>query len=356
MHARQASYGLIVIDGGEATIGIASLSSTGVDVSNLAHISGNIASRTRRGGQSALRYSRLRDGAELAFLRRVAEKAVEHHSDLHGVLIGGKAEMKRKLVFELPLMLRSRVACVVGLACGAGLEGLQQLSFRLHEVHEKEKLHGREKMVCRFLELVDQSDVHGVPIICYGEEQTIAAMRLGAVEHLLVASSLCPRESSRWVTFKELAITTGASVTEIDPRSSLEVRFCEGFQIGAYLRWPVDPELLDSATAENTCTFIESCAAQDEMESDVETVSTVASKSDNVLLQWLESALQHTLKDSSAAEALTTCTDLILSDESTTVEERLHNTTDMLRGEGVPEDLLAELSLHISDFLDIEQQ
>jgi len=319
----------------------------------LVHVSANIASRTRRGGQSALRYSRLRDGAELAFIRKVAEKATEHLSDVSGLVVGGKADMKRKLVLEMSLTLRNKIACVIDLACGAGLEGLRQISLRVGGIHEKSSLCHQEQTVHRFLELVGQTDMSIAPLVCYGEEQTVTAMKLGAVKHLLFSSAAFHKKSSKRITLEDLARSTGASVSVVDAKSSLDVQFCQGFQIGAFLRWHVDPSLLDEPLP--TCVDMESYDAPGD-ESDDSTISTVASKSDDLLLQWLEAALKHALKDSSAAEALTTCADVILSDDSTTADERLQNTIDMLRGEGVPEEVLSELSVHIIDFLEVRSQ
>eukprot|EP00973_Karenia_brevis_P073294 10183149-Karenia_brevis.AAC.1 len=43
---------------------------------------------------------------------------------------------------------------------------------------------------------------------------------MGAVQHLLVASSQFPRNSSRRLTFEELAKTTGAVVTEVQSQEN----------------------------------------------------------------------------------------------------------------------------------------
>lgn len=354
LNARQMSiYGLIVIDGEEATLGLVnaggSNSSTRTVPTKLAHVSANIASRTRRGGQSALRYSRLRDGSELAFIRKVAEKATEHFSDVSGLVIGGKADLKRKLVLEMSLTLRNKIACVIDIACGAGPEGLRQVSLRVGAIHQKSNLYHQEQTVNRFLELAGQADMHIASMVCYGEEQTVTALRLGAVRRLLFASSVFHENSSKRVALEALARSTGASLCVVEAKSSSDVQFCQGFQIGAFLRWHVDPSLLDEPVP--SCVDVESCDASGD-ESDASTTSTTASKSDDLLLQWLEGALKRALNDSSAAEALTMCADVILSDDSSTVEERLQNTTDMLRGEGVAEEVLSELSVHIVDILE----
>jgi len=255
----------------------------------------------------------------------------------------------------MSLTLRNKIACVIDMACGAGLEGLRQVSLQVGAIHEKSRLHHQEQTVHRFFELAGQADMHVAPLVCYGEEQTVTAMKLGAVKHLLIASSVFHEKSPKRIALENLARSTGASVCVVDATSSLDIQFCQGFQIGAFLRWHVDPSLLDEPLPERTCVDIESNDAPGD-ESDDGTISTAASKSDDLLLQWLEETLKHALKDSSAAEALTMCADVILSDDSTPAEERLQNTTDMLRGEGVPEEVLSELTVHAVDILEVGSQ
>jgi len=158
------------------------------------------------------------------------------------------------------------------------------------------------------------------------------------------------RKSPKRIALEDLARSTGASISVIAAKSSLDIKFCECFQIGAFLRWHVDPSLLDESVP--TCVDMESHEDPSD-DSDDNTISTTASKSDDLLLQWLEGALKHSLKDSSAAEALTICVGVILSDDGTTPDERLQNATDILRTEGVPEELLSELSVHIVDFQEV---
>merc|ERR1719487_808583 len=63
---RELTVGVVVIDGDEATLGTMAASMVGssqsAKVAEVARFHANIASRTRRGGQSATRYSRNRDG------------------------------------------------------------------------------------------------------------------------------------------------------------------------------------------------------------------------------------------------------------------------------------------------------
>jgi len=55
------------------------------------------------------------------------------------------------------------------------------------------------------------------------------------------------------------------------------------------------------------------------------------------------------LQDIAAAEALAIGTELVLCDDALEIEERIENAVQMLRDEGVHEDVLMELSVHAAD-------
>merc|ERR1711976_559630 len=90
-------------------------------------------------------------------------------------------------------------------------------------------------------------------------------------------------------------------------------------------------------------------------EVDGDSVSTDAPSSDNPLIQWLQEVLVKTMKDATAAESLAMCADLVLSDETTDLAERIENVVEMLRAEDVSEGVLLELSCHLADHLSTVQ-
>mmetsp|Transcript_49960 Transcript_49960/g.149220 ORF Transcript_49960/g.149220 Transcript_49960/m.149220 type:complete len:365 (-) Transcript_49960:304-1398(-) len=357
----ELTYGVVVVDGDEATLGTMEAPTSGMGrdvVTKLAHLSANIASRTRRGGQSAARYSRNRDGEELAFLRKVMETTSEALGDVRGLVLAGRADMKRKLLAEFPMPLRSRVVRIVDLQCSAGDEGLRKAAAHLRGIAEADKQQEREAAVTRFMELVAQTDMHAASLVCYGEVETTAALRLGAVDQLLVASA--PAEHSgcsrrEWVV---LAAASGASIVEVEPKSEAGVRFCGGFGVGARLRYVLDPALLEEAGSEHErpAPAPEKALAAPAMEDDAdrESVSTAASQADSVLLGWLRRTLQATMQDKLAVDSLVMCAEVVLSDESTPAQERVESALEMLRGEGAPEDVLLEFACHATDHLGAE--
>jgi len=300
-----------VVDGNGATLGtmIASVGglSHSTKVCKLAQLSANIASRTRRGGQSAMRYSRNRDAEELAFLRKIVGIMTEAFAGMRGILVGGCADMKHKLKAELPPSMRDCVARAVDLQCAADFDGLQKMVSHIHEVAVTD-LEQEEKMaVVRFMELLNQTETHAAPLVCYGEAHTRVALQMGAVREVLVAAALAGSSCHQKNMWNELAAASGASVVEVHPRSCVETRFCEGFRVGACLRYPVDPVLLDEGLVLKEPEHTQNSVGPDlsesrrpascELDSDTESNTTAPSEADTLLHKWLLDVLTLALHD-----------------------------------------------------------
>lgn len=364
------TYGVVVVDGDEATLGTMVVSVEGVNhstkVCKLAHVSANIASRTRRGGQSATRYSRNRDAEELAFLRKISGIMSEAFAGLRGILVGGCADMKNKLKEELPPSIRICVARVVDIPHAANFDGLQKMVSHINEVAIEDHEQEEKRAVVRFMELLAQTETHSAPLVCYGEAHTKAALQMGAVREVLVSvdpAGFLFRQKDVWI---ELATASGASVVEVHPRSYVENRFCNGFGIGACLRYPVDPFLLEEGVdfkePKNTHNAAVAALTESgrpascELDSDIESNTTAPSEADTLLHEWLREVLTLALHDGITAESLAIGTELVLFDDTLAVEERLQNASEMLLGEGVPKDVLDELAYHVCDYFGMDLQ
>lgn len=358
---RKFTYGVVVIDGDEATLGTLQLLPTSTQqstkVNKIAHMSANIASRTRRGGQSATRYSRNRDGEEVAFLRKVVERMNEVFGEVCGIVVGGRAEMKRKLVSELPNLMRMSLVSVVDLQCHADQDGLQQMASHAQQAAVLDKDRENEAALQHFMELKAKTESHEAPLVCYGDAQTVVALKMGAVEELLIAAALDGTgiKKNMW---SELAMTFGAKLIEIHPRSESRAEFCNGFGVGACLRYPVDPALLEenAVLEEQSSTNITKACTPTEIDadSDCESHSTVASTTNSLLYNWLVQALSRSLQDKAAGESLAMGAELVIFDDTLGVEERLEVATEMLRGEGVSEEVLSEFACHVFDHFDVD--
>lgn len=359
-----AVYGAIVIDGVEATFGkvqgLCTSSGSAPVVTKVGHITSTTAARTRRGGQSALRYSRLRDESELAFLRKVAETATSLFKDVSALIVAGKADMKRKLLPELSETLRGQVVCCIDLSGSADMDGLRHAARAAAGAAASREYSKSESVVQHFLELTLMPDVEEVRC-CYGKSQTKAALKLGAVHELLIATDFDCSSGHAVEDWKTLAAENGAKFLEIRPRGEAAVQFCKSFGIGACLRWPVLAGLLDDdgvavvAAADDGAVppdpelhHSPAMAATLEAETTEQFASTLPAAEKNEqesrteILSWLGSEL-NSVFDPSAAEALSMCIEVILLDETTATEEALLQAACVLQDEGAPRGLCAAL-------------
>lgn len=289
-------------------------------------------------------------------MRKVAERISAPFGDLRGVLVGGCGDMKRKLLRELPAPVRARVLLVADLPNTSGAEALRSLAAQIPQIAKNDRQQEADGIVDRFMNMVAQTSSGQATRVCYGDEQTRAALRMGAVERLLV-------ERGRGARWAALAASSGVLITEVDPTSELGCGFCSGFGIGGLLRYAVDLDVLEAeedVVADDSvpvlpCEPLTRCKS-DPTESDEEKASTVASETagNAEILQWIEAALVRALRDTVAAESLTACADVILfGGDGVADAERLESTVEMLRDEGVPDDVLAELVCHVTDTFDL---
>lgn len=222
-----------------------------------------------------------------------------------------------------------------------------------------EKSKHMESAVQLFMDLEARTESHQMPLVCYGEDQTAAALRLGAVRELLISST--PPGNLGDIAWKKrwsgLAAAVGATLVVVSPRNQACARFCEGFTVAGCLRYPVDPALLEEdALRENQCSHSEaSKLCQAETGSDCESCTTAPSDTDCVLHDWLVAALTHALNDSAAAESLAIGTELVIFDDVLPLGERLDAATEMLSGEGVPSEMLVEFEFHVCDHFGVDR-
>lgn len=376
------TYGVLVIDGSDAAFGkvrgLGVPMASGPVISDLGHLGSHIAGRTRRGGQSALRYSRLREGSELAYLRKIAERADVLFSDVEGMIIAGKADMKHKLVAEMSAPLQKRVICIVDLACNSGSEALRQAVLRAADSAASAENRGVEQHLSQFFELLETKE----SLCCFGEVETVQALEMGAVEKLFLATDLQTRFThGEW---KSLAEAQGTNVIEIHPRTELASRFCQSFGVGGCLRWPVDLDFDERVESQVQQFSLDGVAAVCGNQSEIPTEGSSPSGDGHVdvcevqsssgecacesertvcdhgiavktipssdvedhrtqTLAWFASELNQAIDDPHAVEALTMCVEVVMSDHLTPREEVIDNVTSIITAEGAPEALAIEL-------------
>lgn len=188
MMREKETFGLVVIDKNEATVGF--LKGTHIDVYK--NFQSQVPGKTRRGGQSSVRFARLREIALHEFFTRVGDalnKAFLAEEDLKGVIIGGPARITANRFMEgdyLHHELRKVLVDTfdVGYTDESGLRELvDNASSRLGEI----ALNKEKKLMDRFFGELIKTDAG---LASYGNVAVMAALSVGAVDTLLVSDGL----------------------------------------------------------------------------------------------------------------------------------------------------------------------
>lgn len=186
-------FGFIIMDGNGALFG--TLSGNTRDV--IHKFSVDLPKKHGRGGQSALRFARLREEKRHNYVRKVAELAVQNFItndkvNVAGLILAGSADFKNDLnqsdMFDN--RLQAKVIKVVDVSYG-GENGFNQAIELASETLSNVKFIQEKKLINKYFEEISQDSGR----VCYGVEDTLKALELGACETLIVYENL---DVTRW--------------------------------------------------------------------------------------------------------------------------------------------------------------
>ncbi|ORZ10725.1 eukaryotic peptide chain release factor subunit 1, partial [Absidia repens] len=189
-----AKFGFIVMDGNGSLFG--TLSGNTRDVIHKLQV--DLPKKHGRGGQSALRFSRLRDEKRHNYVRKIAELAVNFFItndkvNVAGLVLAGSADFKTELsqsdMFDQ--RLQAKIVKVVDVSYG-GENGFNQAIELSAESLSNVKFVQEKKLVQTYFDEISQDTGK----YCFGVEDTLKALELGAVESLIVWENL---EINRYV-------------------------------------------------------------------------------------------------------------------------------------------------------------
>ena len=145
-----------------------------------------------RGGQSALRFARLREEKRHNYVRKVAETAVQHFItddkvNVNGIVLAGSADFKTELgqsdMFDQ--RLAAKIVKVVDVSYG-GENGFNQAIELSAEYLSNVKFIEEKKLIQKYFDEISMDTGK----YCFGVVDTLHALDLGAVETLLVWENL----------------------------------------------------------------------------------------------------------------------------------------------------------------------
>ncbi|XP_059175671.1 eukaryotic peptide chain release factor subunit 1 [Physella acuta] len=280
-------FGFIVMDGNGALFGTLSGNTREV----LHKFTVDLPKKHGRGGQSALRFARLRMEKRHNYVRKVAEVAVtlfitNDKPNIAGLVLAGSADFKTELsqsdMFDP--RLQGKIIKIVDVSYG-GENGFNQAIELAADSLANVKFIQEKKLIGRYFDEISQDTGK----YCFGVEDTLKAMEMGAVDILIVWENLDiqrfvlknhstdeekilhlrpdQEKDKTYFTDKETGVELelieqmpllewfannyknfGATLEIITDKSQEGAQFVKGFGgIGGILRYQVDFQALDSS-------------------------------------------------------------------------------------------------------------
>ncbi|KAI8583621.1 hypothetical protein K450DRAFT_222017 [Umbelopsis ramanniana AG] len=183
-----AKFGFIIMDGNGALFG--TLSGNTREIIHKMQV--DLPKKHGRGGQSAVRFARLREEKRHNYVRKVAELSVSFFIsndkvNVAGLVLAGSADFKTELGQSdmLDQRLQSKIIKVVDVSYG-GENGFNQAIELSAESLSNVKFIQEKKLIQQYFDEISQDTGK----FCFGIEDTLKALELGAVETLIVWESL----------------------------------------------------------------------------------------------------------------------------------------------------------------------
>jgi len=181
-------FGFIIMDGSGALFGTLSGNTREV----LHKFAVDLPKKHGRGGQSALRFARLRLEKRHNYIRKVGEVSTQmfisqDRINVSGLVLAGLADFKTELSMSdlLDARLKEKIVKIVDVSYG-GENGFNQSIELSAEVLANVKFIQEKKLITKFFEEIAQDTGK----YCYGVQDTLYGLDMGAVEILVVWESL----------------------------------------------------------------------------------------------------------------------------------------------------------------------
>ena len=185
---RDDKFGFIVMDGQGCLFGMVSGNTRTV----LHKFTVDLPKKHGRGGQSAVRFARLREEKRHNYVRKVAEVAVQNFItndkvNVKGLVLAGSADFKNDLAKSelFDPRLAAKVIKIVDISYG-GENGFNQAIELASEALANVKFVQEKKLLDSYFDEISQDTGK----FCYGVDDTLKALDLGAVDILIVFENL----------------------------------------------------------------------------------------------------------------------------------------------------------------------
>ena len=221
----KASYGIICLDKSSADFAIIS----GKNIEILKHLESLVPGKTRAGGQSSVRFYRVRENLLHDFLKKVSETARSLFGEnIKGLIISGPGPIKEKFYREnyLPNDLKKKVLGLVDTSYTEE-QGIRETIERGRYLIKETDFAKEQELLKKFFTKLGKSEN-----VVYGMEDTIEAIKESRAEIVLVAEDIENLDK-----IEKLCEEHGAELEYISTNSQEAIQFRNIGGIGAILKF-----------------------------------------------------------------------------------------------------------------------
>lgn len=179
-------YGIICMDRQEADIALVH----GKKVKSLVHMESIVPGKTRAGGQSSQRFSRVREGLMHDWYKQIAEAAnriFTEHKDVIGIIVSGTGPTKEDFLREDLLhadVIKKKILGTVDTSY-TGEYGLEETLQRGQDLIKESSITKEKNILQAFLSELQRP----AGLAVYGLEETVSAINKGAVAGIIVSDA-----------------------------------------------------------------------------------------------------------------------------------------------------------------------
>jgi peptide chain release factor subunit 1 len=225
-------YGLVIIERNEASIGMLD----GKHIKLLQHMTSGIPGKTKCGGQSSQRYSRIRDSLAKEFFKRIAENMKTHFWDnkkLKGIIIGGPIPTKEEFLKQgqLVTQLKDKVIGVKDIG-GTGMHGLHELVEASEDLLAEQEMTKQRKILDLFFERLAKEPNK----VAYGIAEVEDRLIKGAVGKLIISKTL---DRKKIKELESMAKSSSAEMYMVTSETAEGVQFDNLGGVGGLLRFEI---------------------------------------------------------------------------------------------------------------------
>ncbi len=227
-------FGLVVMDKREGNIALLK----GKTIIPLKNLQSAVPGKHKSGGQSAQRFERLREGAAIEFYKRIAqymlEEFLENQTAIQGIIVGGPGHTKYDFAEGNYIndQLKRKIIAIKDLSY-TGDFGLQELLEKSEDVLAEEEVIQEKQVMQEFFRMLAKESEK----VAYGHEDVLKALKLGAVDKVLV-SEIIQQKDIEEIENEAEQVGSTVEIISVETREGAQLKDMGG--VAAILRYQIE--------------------------------------------------------------------------------------------------------------------